>query len=50
MRNFPVFKAITGNIREETGSRQTASTAIPPIALYSAILPPITADGRNVTK
>jgi len=23
---------------------------LPPIALYSAILPPITADGRNVTK
>ncbi|MBB4283924.1 hypothetical protein GGE43_004729 [Agrobacterium tumefaciens] len=25
-------------------------SATPPIALYSAILPPITADGRNVTK
>ena len=25
-------------------------SAKPPIALYSAILPPITADGRNVTK
>jgi hypothetical protein len=27
MDDFPVFDLITGNIREETGSRQTASTA-----------------------